>query len=74
MKCKPWTLALIGAGVVTLPAVTQAEEKPSSVLTSLTATTLSGYVDTSAQWNLGTGNKNVPNYAWGGSARLTVSI
>jgi Putative beta-barrel porin-2, OmpL-like. bbp2 len=69
MKCKPWTLALIGAGLVSVPAVTQAEEKPSSVLTALTATTLSGYVDTSAQWNLGTGNHNVPSYAWGGSSK-----
>jgi len=55
---------LLSAGVVSLPAVTHAEEKPSSVLTALSATTLSGYVDTSAQWNMGTGNANVPGYAW----------
>ncbi|HLH56568.1 MAG TPA: outer membrane beta-barrel protein [Verrucomicrobiae bacterium] len=64
MKCNAWTLGLISAGLVSLPAVTHAEEKPSSVLTALSATTLSGYVDTSAQWNLGTGNANVPGYAW----------
>lgn len=64
MKCNAWTLGLLSAGLVSLPAVTHAEEKPSSVLTALSATTLSGYVDTSAQWNLGTGNANVPGYAW----------
>lgn len=64
MKCNAWTLGLLSAGVVSLPAVTHAEEKPSSVLTALSATTLSGYVDTSAQWNMGTGNANVPGYAW----------
>lgn len=64
MKCNAWTLGLLSAGMVSLPAVMHAEEKPSSVLTALSATTLSGYVDTSAQWNLGTGNANVPGYAW----------
>jgi len=64
MKCNAWTLGLLSAGLVSLPAVTHAEEKPSSVLTALSATTLSGYVDTSAQWNFGTGNANVPGYAW----------
>jgi hypothetical protein len=64
MKCNAWTLGLVSAGLVSLPAVTHAEEKPSSVLTALSATTLSGYVDTSAQWNFGTGNANVPGFAW----------
>src|SRR6185369_6237564 len=64
MKCNPWTLALLGAGLVSLPSVTNAEEKPNSVLTALTATTISGYVDTSAQWNLGTGNNVLPPYAF----------
>jgi hypothetical protein len=50
--------------MISLPAVMQAEEKPSSVLTALGSTTLSGYVDTSAVWNPGTGNANVPGYAW----------
>lgn len=64
MKCNLWTLALLSAGVISLPAVGQAEEKPSSVMTSLASTTLSGYVDTSAQWNLGSGNANLPPYAF----------
>ena len=33
-------------------------------MTALSSTTLSGYVDTSAVWNPGTGNANVPGYAW----------
>ncbi len=69
MKCNQWTLGLLGVGLVSLPAVLQAEEKPSSVLTALSATTLSGYVDTSAQWNMGTGNANTPTYAWGGPGK-----
>lgn len=68
-KSNAWTLALIGAGLVSLPATMQAEEKVSSVLTALSSTTLSGFIDTSAQWNIGTGNQNVPNYAFGGPSK-----
>src|SRR5512144_770294 len=69
MNCNRWTMALVSAGLVSLPAVLCAEEKASSVLTALTATTLSGYVDTSAQWNMGTGNANTPTYAFGGPGK-----
>jgi putative OmpL-like beta-barrel porin-2 len=65
MKYNAWTLALISAGIVSIPAVTQAEESTNAVptlLTGLSATTLSGYVDTSAHWNFGTGNANLPTY------------
>jgi hypothetical protein len=63
MKYNAWTLALIGAGVVTLPAVIHAEEKSSNaVLTALSTTTISGYVDTSAHWNPGSGTVNLPVY------------
>ena len=57
MKFDKWTVALAGAGLVSLSSA-MAEEKPSSVMTALSSTTLSGYVDTSAQWNFGTGNAN----------------
>jgi hypothetical protein len=57
-------LALAGAGLISLPAVAWSEEKPSSLFTGLASTTVSGYVDTSAQWNLGTGNANTPPYAF----------
>jgi hypothetical protein len=55
MKFNQWTLGLAAAGVISLPLVTQAEEAQSQVMTALSSTTLSGYVDTSAIWNLGTG-------------------
>jgi predicted porin len=63
MKYNAWTLALIGAGVVSLPAVAHAEESTNVVLTALSTTTISGYVDTSAHWNPGTGNQNLPTYS-----------
>src|SRR5215471_10359361 len=69
IKSNPWTLALVSAGLVSLPAVMQAEEKVNQVLAALSSTTISGYVDTSAQWNIGTGNQNVPNYAFGGPGK-----
>jgi Putative beta-barrel porin-2, OmpL-like. bbp2 len=68
MTYKTLVLALAGAGMIALPAA-RAEEKPSPVLTGLATTVLSGYVDTSAQWNLGTGNANVPTYSYGGEQK-----
>ena len=62
MKFEKWTVALAALGVISLASTVKAEEKPSSVMTALASTTLSGYVDTSAQWNLGTGNNFVPPY------------
>lgn len=62
MKFNNWTIALAGLGVVSLASAAKAEEQPSSVMTALASTTLSGYVDTSAQWNLGTGNTFMPPY------------
>jgi hypothetical protein len=64
MKYNAWTLALLGAGIVSLPSVTRAEEQTHAVLSALSSTTISGYVDTSAQWNMGTGNLGVPTYAF----------
>lgn len=62
MKYNAWTLALVGAGVVSLPAVARADERTNAVLTALSSTTISGYVDASAHWNPGTGNFNLPVY------------
>jgi hypothetical protein len=67
MKCNKWTLALLGAGLVSIPSLASAEEKPSSVLTALSATTISGYVDTSMEFNPGTGNQNLPLYTPNGA-------
>jgi hypothetical protein len=58
MNVNKWTLGLAAAGLVTLPTLVRAEEKLSPVLTALSSTTISGYVDTSAHWDLGTGNAN----------------
>jgi hypothetical protein len=71
MKYNAWTLALISAGVVSLPAVVRAEESTNAVLTAIATTTISGYVDTSAQWNFGTGNANLPFYTPNGAAGAT---
>ena len=62
MKFNKWTVALAAVGVVSLASAAKAEEKASAVATALSATTISGYVDTSAQWNFGSGDQHVPPY------------
>src|SRR6202012_4426182 len=69
MKFNKWTLGLAAVGLVGLNSAAQAEDTASTVLTALSSTTLSGYVDTSAQWNLGTGNANSPRYTFGGAGK-----
>src|SRR5260370_41854364 len=64
MKFNKWTLGLGALGAVSLGSVAQADEKPSSVLTAVASTTLSGYVSTSIHWDPGTGNAHVPNYSF----------
>lgn len=63
-KVNKWTLGLAAVGLVSLPSVVQAEEKPNQLLTALSSTMISGYVDTSAHWTLGSGNANPPGYAY----------
>lgn len=73
MKCNKWTLALVAAGVVSLGSVAQAEEAPQhQVLTALSSTTLSGYVDTSAIWKPGTdrGGGRLPGHTFDGADRM----
>jgi len=70
MKFNKWTLGLAAVGVVSWNSAALADDAaPSTVLTSLSSTTLSGYVDTSVQWNLGTGNAFTPNYSFGGASK-----
>src|SRR5467141_1641275 len=69
MKYNKWTIALAAAGIVSLTPAAQAEEKVNAVVTALSTTTLSGYVDTSAQWNFGTGNAHLPDYKFGGAGK-----
>ncbi len=65
MKMNKWTVGLAALGVVSLASAVRAEEKMNVVQTTLSATTLSGYVDTSAQLNLGPGAaNNVPGYVF----------
>ncbi len=54
MKFNKWTVALAATGVVSLASAVQADESH-PVNTALSSTTLSGYVDTSAIWNFGSG-------------------
>ena len=56
MKYNKWTVALAALGVVSFASAAKAEEQASTVKTALSSTTISGYVDTSAEWNPGTGN------------------
>ena len=70
MKLEKWTIGLAAIGLVTLtPALlAQTTNTPAPQIiplgTALSATTISGYVDTSAVWNPGTGNKNPAPYAF----------
>jgi len=65
MTVNKWTLGLAAVGLVSLPGLVQAEEKLSPVQSLVSGTTISGYVNASAQWNIGTGNANMPSYGIG---------
>lgn len=67
MKLNKWTQVLLGAGLVSIPAVTHAEEQLSQLRTELTSTTISGYVDTTATWTFGTGHANMPGRTYDGA-------
>jgi hypothetical protein len=62
MKVNKWTTALASAGVIGGALAVQAEETP--VMTALSSTTISGFVDTSMHWNLGTGNANPAQFGF----------
>ena len=64
MKVNQWTMSLAALGLISIPATMSAEEKMNQVWTALSSTTISGYVNTSMDWNLGTGNTSVPGYAF----------
>jgi hypothetical protein len=54
MKINEWTLGLAAVGLVSLASVAQADEnKLVPVLTEVSSTTISGYVDTAAEWRPG---------------------
>ena len=60
MKFNKWTIGLAAVGVVSLASAVRADEHMSQVQTALSNTTISGYVDTSMQWNPGTGTLVAP--------------
>ena len=64
MKLKQWTVGLAAAGLVSFPTFGSDQEVPSAMLTLLDSTSISGYVNTSAHWNPGTGNTRVPAYSY----------
>ena len=72
MKVEKWTLGLAASGLISLSPALLAQTAPAAsplgqqtpILTALSATTISGYVDTSAVWNPGTGNANPAPYAF----------
>lgn len=68
MKLNRWTVGLVAIGAVSLASAAKAEEKATSAVTALTPTEISGYVDTSAQWNFGE-QANLPPYRFGGPAK-----
>jgi hypothetical protein len=66
MKCNRWTTALAGLGLISLTSILHAEEKAVPVLTAISSTTLSGFVDTSIMWKPGNGNGFIPGRAFDG--------
>ena len=63
MKFNKWTLGLAAVGVVSLASAARADEtKISQVQTALSNTTISGYVDTSVQFNPNGSSGGTPNY------------
>ncbi len=64
MEIYKWSGALAAAALLTSTTVRADEAKTTALLTSLSATTISGYVDTSAIWNPGTGNANPAPFAF----------
>ncbi len=67
MKVNKWTLGLAAIGLVSLPSLMQADEKMVPLTTALSSTVISGYINTSIQWNPGTGNNNQPGFAFNGA-------
>jgi hypothetical protein len=65
MKFNKWTVGLAAVGVVSLASAARADEKMSQLQTALSSTTISGYVDTSAMWSLGTQGAVSPPYTPG---------
>jgi hypothetical protein len=66
MKFNKWTVGLAAVGAISLASAARADEKMSMVQTALSNTTISGYVDVTASWKLGTGDVNLPGRTYDG--------
>lgn len=64
MKFNKWTLGLAAVGVVSLASAVQAEERDNPVMTALSSTTISGYVDTAAVWRFGNNTSRGAGSGW----------
>jgi len=64
MKFNQWTLGLAAVGVISLASAARADESASPINTMVAGTMIDGYVDTSMQWNPGTGT-DVAYYKFG---------
>ena len=74
MKVNKWTMGLAALGLISIPATSSADEgKANGVMTALSSTTISGYVNTSIHWNTGTGNDNLRSMVTTPSRRRTAS-
>jgi hypothetical protein len=64
MKFNKWTMSLAALGVVSLGSAVRADETNAPVYleTAVSGTSISGYINTSAQWNVGANGVNQPGY------------
>jgi hypothetical protein len=67
MKFNQWTLGLAAVGVISFASAARAEETAVPLMTALSATTISGYVDTSVEWMLDRTSGSIPQSfdSWG---------
>src|SRR2546428_14196858 len=69
MRINKWTIGLAAAGIISPASAVNAEEAAAhQVLTALSSTTLSGYVNTTINWKPGTSNTSIPGRAFDGPA------
>ena len=75
MKFNQWTLGLAAVGAVSLASAVRADEaKLSAVQTALSNTTISGYVDVAAQYNLGDAGAGALNPSLGIPDGFSVNV
>jgi hypothetical protein len=68
MRSNKWTLALASAGVISLGTSAVQAEEQHALMTALSSTTISGYVDTSAIWSIGSPNGTIAGRTFDGTS------